>query len=110
MEIQMSMQQVVLERTDEWDEETVITIVDSAYRPLFGDETDYTVAVYIVDWDAFNAGQAEDSTYTMDTLWGYSKSGPKKDPYQSLVKVASCDIVKNEETGEILSFEITPVE
>ena len=108
--IQMSMQQVVLENTDEWDEEAVFTVVDSAYRPLFGDETDYTVAVYILDWDAFNAGQAEDPNYTVDTLWAYSKSGPKKDKYQSLIKVASCDIVKNEKTGEILSFTCTPAE
>lgn len=108
--IQISMQQEVLARTDEWDEEAVFTIVDSAYRPLFGEETDYTVAVYILDWDAFNAGQAEDETYTVDTLWAYSKSGPKKDKYQSLIKVATAKIVKNEETGEILSFECTPVE
>jgi hypothetical protein len=46
----------------------------------------------------------------MDTLWAYSKSGPKKDKYQSLVKVASASIVKNEKSGEILSFAVTPVE
>ena len=46
----------------------------------------------------------------MDTLWGYSKSGPKNDPYKSLVKVASVKVVKNEKTGEILSWELTPVE
>ena len=46
----------------------------------------------------------------MDTLWGYSKSGPKKDKYQSLIKVAECKIQKNEKTGEVLSFEYKPVE
>ena len=46
----------------------------------------------------------------MDTLWAYSKSGPKKDQFQSLIKVASCDVVKNEKTGEILEFVCTPVE
>ena len=46
----------------------------------------------------------------MDKLWTYSKSGPKKDKYQSLIKVASCDVVKNEKTGEILSFTCTPAE
>ena len=108
--IQMSMQQVVLKNTDEWDEEAVFTIVDSAYRGLFQDETDYTVAVYVLDWDAFNAGQAEDPSYTVEKLWTYSKSSPKKDKYQSLIKVASCDIVKNEKTGEILEFTCKPVE
>ena len=104
VETNHAMAEVVLEKTDEWDDQTVVTIVDSAYRGLFEDETSYTVAVYVLDAEKFAAGQAADETYTMDTLWGYSKSGPKKDTYQSLVKVASCEIVKNEKTGEILEF------
>ena len=105
--IQKDMAQLVLDKTDDWDEETVICVVDSAFRPMFGKETDYTVAVYTLDEEAFAAGQADNPKYTMDTLWAYSKSGPKKDKYQSLVKVASASIVKNEKTGEILSFEIS---
>lgn len=99
-----------MERTDDWDDETVICIVDSAYRGLFQSETDYTVAVYVLDEEAFAVGQAADADYGMATLWGYSKSGPKKDQYQSLVKVASASVVKNEKTGEILAFEVTPAE
>ncbi len=105
-----AMAQLVQERTDDWDDETVVCVVDSAYRGLFESETDYTVAVYVLDEAAFAAGQAEDESYTMNTLWGYSKSGPKKDKYQSLVKVASANVVKNEKTGEILEFACTPVE
>ena len=56
------------------------------------------------------AGQAADPGYTMDKLWAYSKSGPGKDKYKSLIKVASCDILKNEKTGEILEFVCTPVD
>ena len=108
--IQKEMAALVLEQTDDWDEQTVICVVDSAYRGLFQSETDYTVAVYVLDEEAFAAGQAGDEGYTLDTLWAYSKSGPKKDKYQSLIKVASCDIVKNEKTGKILSFNCTPVE
>ena len=104
------MAQLVMERTDDWDDETVICIVDSAYRGLFQSETDYTVAVYVLDEEAFAVGQAADADYGMATLWGYSKSGPKKDQYQSLVKVASASVVKNEKTGEILAFEVTPAE
>ena len=103
-EINHEMADLVLERTDEWDEETVVCIVDSAYRGLFEKETDYTVSVYILDEEAFAAGQAADSKYNMDTLWGYSKSGPKKDKFQSLIKVGEFAIVKNENTGEILEF------
>ena len=110
VEIQKEMAQLVLEETDDWDDETVICVVDSAYRGLFQDETDYTIAVYVLDEEVFAAGQAEDSSYTLDKLWTYSKSGPKKDKYQSLIKVASCDVLKNEKTGEILDFVCTPME
>ena len=110
VEIQKEMVELVLEQTDDWDDQTVICVVDSAFRGLFQQETDYTVAVYVLDQEAFAAGQAEDDSYTLDTLWAYSKSGPKKDKYQSLIKVASCDIVKNEKSGEILSFACAAVE
>ena len=110
VEANQEMTQLVLDRTDDWDGETMVCIVDSAYRPMFEKETDYTVAVYVLDETAFAAGQAADESYTMDTLWGYSKSGPGKDKYQSLVKVGSADVLKNEKTGEILEFVFTPVE
>ncbi len=108
VEANHAMAEIVLEKSDEWDGETVVCIVDSAYRPLFGGETDYTVAVYVLDEAAFAAGQAADAEYTMDTLWAYSKSGPGKDEYGSLVKVASAEILLNEETGDVLEFKLTP--
>jgi hypothetical protein len=110
VEIQKSMAALVLDETDDWDAETVICVVDSAYRGLFEQETDYTVSVYILDEAAFAEGQAADSKYTIDTLWGYSKSGPAKDKYGSLIKVATAKIQKNEKTGEILSFTIAPLQ
>ena len=100
----------MLDETDDWDDETVICVVDSAFRGLFESETDYTVAVYILDEEAFAVGQAADAKYNMDTLWGYSKSGPSKDPYGSLIKVATAEVQKNEKTGQILSFNIAPVQ
>ena len=110
VEANQGMTELVLDRTDDWDEETVVCIVDSAYRPMFENETDYTVSVYVLDEEAFAAGQAADYEYSMDTLWGYSKSGPSKDKYHSLIKVATVTICKNEKTGEILSFQLKPVE
>ena len=104
-----AMAELVLERTDEWDDQTVVCVVDSAFRGLFASETDYTVSVYVLDEEAFAQGTAAVSGYSMDTLWAYSKSGPGKDKYHSLVKVATAAVVKNEKTGEILSFEYTPV-
>ena len=109
VEANQTMTEVVLDQTDDWDSETVVCIVDSAFRPMFENETDYTVSVYILDAEAFAAGQAADAGYSMDTLWGYSKSGPSKDKYGSLIKVATVEIQKNEKTGDILGFTLTPV-
>ncbi len=108
--VNQEMAELVKDETEQWEDQTVVCVVDSAYRGLFRSETDYTVAVYVLDEAAFAEGQATDDSYSMATLWAYSKSGPKKDPYQSLIKVASASVVKNEKTGEILKFELTPVE
>ncbi len=93
-----------------FDQGTIVTIVDSAYRGLFDTDTDYTVSVYVLDQEAFAAGQAQDESYTMDTLWGYSKSGPKKDKYQSLIKIAEFTMTRDEETLEISDFICSPAE
>ena len=106
MDINKEMTELVLEKTNDWDNETVVCIVDRAYRGLFQDETEYTVSIYTLDKGAFAAGQAADDTYNMDTLFGYSKSGPKKDKYQSLIKVGTATVHKDESSGEILSFEL----
>jgi hypothetical protein len=106
--------QILLDKTDDWDDQTVVCIVDSAFRPLFGEETEYTVSVYVLDQEKFDAGvsdaAANGKEYGMDTLWGYSKSGPGKDKYGSMIKVATVKYTEVEKTGEIPEFNLTPVE
>ena len=104
VEANQNVTQVVKEQIGDLPEGTIVCIVDSAYRPLFGGETDYTVSVYLLDEEAFAAGQAADKKYSMDTLWGYSKSGPGKDPYGSLVKLATATFTVNESTDEVVDF------
>ena len=103
------MTQLILGNSNDWDSETVVCIVDSAYRGFWEQDTAYTVSVYILDEEAFAAGQAADKDYTMDTLWGYSKSGPKNDKYKSLIKVATATFIKNEKSGEISSLNVAIV-
>ena len=114
VEANKSMTQLVLDKTDDWDNETVVCVVDSAFRPMFGKVTDYTVSVYVLDQEAFAAGQAaaekEGKTYNMDTLWLYKKSGPKNDPYKSLVKVGVATFAMNEKTDAVEGFICKPVE
>ena len=108
--INQEMAQLVLDKTDDWDEKTVVCIVDSCYQGLFEQDADYTVSVYILDKEAFAAGQeaaaAKNEKYNMDTLWGYSKSGPKKDPYGSLVKVGEVTFTRNEKTDAIQDWNL----
>ena len=108
LEANMSMTELVQLNTVEWDDETLVCIVDSAFRPMFTQETDYTVSVYTLDGEAFAKGQQSDGTYTLETLFSYSKSGPGKDKYGSLIKVATAKILKNEKTGEIVHFSCQP--
>ena len=93
--------ELVLDKTDDWDNETVVCIVDSCFQGLFDQEADYTVSIYVLDKEAFAAGQAADKDYDMDTLWGYSKSGPGKDAYGSLVKVGSVTYTLNTKTDVV---------
>ena len=108
LEANMTMTDLVQMNTTEWDDETLVCIVDSAYRPMFTQETDYTVSVYVLDGEAFAEGQRADGSYTLETLFSYSKSGPGKDQYGSLIKVATAKILKNEKTGQILEFVCEP--
>ncbi len=106
VEMNQKMTALVQEETDQWDAETLVCIVDSAYRPMFDNTTDYTVSVYVLDKEAFAVGQSEEEGYDMDTLWGYSKSGPKNDKHQSLVKVAQATFEMNEDTDKCENFKL----
>lgn len=86
--------------------ENIVCIVDSAYCPLFGKTTDYTVSVYTVNLSALEAGHQKDKTYTMETLWGYSKSMPGKDIYGTLSKVATVTYTQTNASGEVEGFQV----
>ena len=88
-EANQSVTEIVKDQVDTLPDGTIVCIVDSAYCGLFEKDTDYTVSIYVLDEEAFAAGQAADAKYGMDTLWGYSKSGPGKDKYGSLVKLGT---------------------
>lgn len=87
---------VVHDKTDTWDADTTVTIVESAYRGLTEKDTTYTVAVYVVDPEA---------GADMNTLWGLSKS--KAASNEALTRVAGGTIVVNEKTGEVGAFAVT---
>jgi hypothetical protein len=105
----MSMIDVVVENNASLAEETVVTIIESAYPKFRDPNVTYSVAVYTVDQAELEANIAEkqaenaESTYGMDTLNGYSKSKAKAD--DALVHKGYATIVLDKETGAVASYE-----
>lgn len=97
IEANHSMQPMVLDNTDEWDDMTIVTIVESAYKEFLGHEITYTVAVYTTDLAEVD-----------DSIWKLSKS--KAAAHEDLTRVATATILVDENTGEVLDFQIKNAE
>lgn len=94
IETNKEMQQIVLDKTDDWDAQENLTVTDSAYKKFLGSQITYTVSVYV---------PAEGAEIT-DDMWELKKSAAAK--HKDLVKHATATIVVNEKTGEVVSFHI----
>ncbi len=94
IETNKEMQQIVLDETDDWDDQANLTITDSAYKKFLGSQITYTVSVYV---------PAEGAEIT-DDMWKLKKSAAAE--HKDLVKHATATIVVNEKTGEVVSFHI----
>ena len=89
-----SMNPIVLDQTDDWDDVTTMTCVESAYGKFLSKEITYNVAVYTV----------EEGVELDDSIWMLSKSKAAK--HEALTRVATATIVVNDKTGEVVSFVI----
>lgn len=98
IEANQSMQPIVLEHTDDWDNVTTMTCVESAYGKFLSKEITYNVAVYTV----------ADGVEVTDDIWKLSKSKAAK--HEALTRVGTATIVVNDKTGETVSFELLPNE
>ena len=94
IERNQSMQPIVLENTDDWDDVTTMTCVESAYGKFLSKEITYTVAVYTV----------ADGVEMNDEVWKLSKS--KAAAHEGLTRVATATVVVNDKTGQTISFTI----
>ncbi len=96
------MDEIIHAETDDWDEDTTVGVVESAYRKFGKGYTTYNVALYTVDEAAL-----EVSGDTLDTARGLSKTPATKKEY--LTRAATAEIQVDNKTGEVLSFTCTPV-
>lgn len=79
--------------------DTLVTTVESAYKPFLGQEVTYTVAVYTVDEEALTGYEKD-----LETIRGMSKSKAKAVAEDGvMIRVATATIVVNDKTGEIVS-------
>ena len=97
IEANQAMQPMVADNTDDWDDQTTVTIVESAFKKFLGEEITYTVAVYTTELEEVS-----------NDIWKLSKS--KAAAHEDLSRVATATIVVNEKTGEMVSFQIANAE
>lgn len=101
-EINTRMTAVVQEQSDEFDDVTLVTTVESAYRKFLGDTTTYNVAVYVVD-----EAVLEDCGKDLENIRGLSKSKAKAVADDGVMtRAADAVIVLNTDTGDVVSFEM----
>lgn len=93
IEANKSMQPIIVAESDEYDDVTTVTIVESAYKEFLGHEITYSVAIY----------EVADGVEVTDDLWKLSKS--KAAANEDLTRIGSATILVLEKTGEVLSFE-----
>lgn len=101
-EINTRMTAVVQEQSDDYDDATLVTTVESAYKKFLGDTTTYNVAVYVADDSALE-------TYgkSLEDIRGLSKSKAKAVADDGVMtRAADAVIVLNNDTGDVVSFEM----
>ena len=104
LEMNNEMNAWVVEESEELDEETTVTVIESGFRKVGKPELTYQLAIYRLDTEAFEAKAAEDSDFTIDTVRGYSKSKAAKE--EVLTRIGSATAVTDKKTGEHLSIDL----
>lgn len=101
-EANTQMTDVIMEQSNLYDNDTLVTTVESAYKKFLGDTTTYNVAVYVVDETALESYEQD-----LETIRGLSKSKAKAVSDDGIMaRAADAVIVLNHDTGEVVSCEI----
>lgn len=96
------MAEILVANEDGWDDKTLVTTIDSAYKQFMGKEVTYTVVIYEVDEEAL-AGYNQ----SLETIRGMSKSKAKAVAGDGVMTQAgTATIVLNQTTGELVTIEV----
>ena len=94
VEMNHAMHDIICEKEAELPENATVAVIEDARKPFWGKETTYTVALY----------QAVEGAEITDKMWSYKKTPASKD--KNLSRLATATIVTDNDTGEVLSYEI----
>ena len=94
VEMNHAMHDIICEKETAIPEDATVAVIEYAKKPFLGKETTYTVALY----------QAVEGAEITDAMWSYKKTPASKD--KNLTKLATATIVTDNETGDVLSYEI----
>lgn len=96
------MTEVLLDACDGYEDVTLVTTIDSAYKSFLGSEVTYNVVVYQVNEEAL-AGYDKD----LEAIRAMSKSKAKAVAGDGVMEqIATAVIVLNEKTDEVVSVEV----
>lgn len=96
------MTEVLVSEADGFEDVTLVTTVDSAYKKFMGKEVTYNVVIYQVDEEAL-AGYDKD----LEAIRGMSKSKAKAVAGDGVMEqIGTAVIVLNEKTGEVVSVDV----
>ncbi len=90
--------EIILAQNEDVPEETTLAVIEYAKKPFFGKSTTYTVALY----------QAKEDASITEAMWSYKKTPASKD--ETIRRIATVTIVTDNKSGEVLSYQLTPVE
>ena len=98
IEMNHQMHDIIVDQGDGAPADTTLAVIEYAAKPFFGKETTYTVALY----------QAKADASITENMWSYKKTPASKD--ETLERIATVTIVTNNKSGDVLAYELAPVE
>lgn len=91
---------IICQKEESADDVPSVAIVDSAFRAFPSKKVTYNVSFYAVAPEVAASGE-------MEALWSLKKTPASK--HEALTKLATVTIVRDDKTGEVLSFDYVPV-
>jgi len=98
IEMNHMVHDIILKEEPTVSADNTVAVIEYAAKPFFGENTTYTVALY----------QAKEGEVITEKMWSYKKTPASKD--ETLERVATVTIVTANKTGDVLSFDSSPVQ